>query len=152
VVQIGKSPAAVKVIEDLIGNPGLVQKALSILGIRAQPELIAAETLRKLSDADRGALILEGESLGLTKSFLSHSNLDASRYSIEGWKLKLNEPIQFNLPARGTFKLDEIDLKAPTATLGGSACALLDTCTSKLNQLLDRIAPGHDRIAPGHER
>jgi hypothetical protein len=78
VVQIGKSPAAVKVIEDLIGNPGLVQKALSILGIRAQPELIAAETLRKLSDADRGALILVSvrrlldsfESLGFDGPFL----------------------------------------------------------------------------------
>jgi hypothetical protein len=107
-VLIGKSPSAVRVIEEIL-NPELAQKAPWLLG-RPVPRTIAVETLRKLGDADRGALILERESLGLTKSVLSHSSLDTPRYSIEGWKLKFNEPFEFNLPGQGNFKLREIDL------------------------------------------
>jgi hypothetical protein len=56
------------------------------------------------------------------------AKLETLRYTINGWKLILHNPVQFNLPFRGNFELSEIDLKKPSAIAGGYACSQVENC------------------------
>ena len=150
-IKIGKSPAAAKVIDYLISSPALAEKALEKLkqfkGLAWEYETNAVQALRQLGPADRATLILGDDSLGLGKSYLHHSGLDASKYSIKNWKLILNEPIEFDLPAGGKFQLSEIDLKKPATGAAGYACYQVKGCIELVQKLYNTVASPNNTVA-----
>jgi hypothetical protein len=148
---IGGSEAAAKVFQDLEKNPhalaalrALKQKLYHATETtnRIRPIRDSASTTQKLenlSARERGTLIVRDDELGLSKSYLEHAGLDPKRYEIKNGKLYLREPISFDLPGGGSFKLDEIDLWKPTLS---GACALSEDCKKFVRGVMDKVAPG----------
>jgi hypothetical protein len=145
--KIGKSSAAAKVIEE---------KALEILkqldlkqlkGLAREYETDAVQALRRLHPADRATLILSDNSLGLGRSYLEHAGLDTSKYTIENWKLILHEPLEFDLPAGGKFKLSEINLKKPAAIAAASACYQVRGCIEQVQKLHNAVTSPNNELS-----
>jgi hypothetical protein len=149
--KIGKSPAAAKVIDNLISRPALAEKALETLkqlkGLMREYETDAVQALRQLHPADRAALILSDDSLGLGKSYLHHSGLDTSKYTIKNWKLILHEPVEFDLPAGGKFELSEIDLKKPAASAAAYACSQVKDCIELVQKLYNTVTSPNNELS-----
>ena len=149
--KIGKSSAAAKVIDNLIRKPALAEKALETLkqlkGLAREYETDAVQALRRLHPADRATLILSDNSLGLGRSYLEHAGLDTSKYTIENWKLILHEPLEFDLPAGGKFKLSEINLKKPAAIAAASACYQVRGCIEQVQKLHNAVTSPNNELS-----